>query len=88
MQLQLGTFVNTIKRILDVLHGRIENMMKSQALSLTGDNKTVYGEQMNGIVVLLRKKYKNYIQAIVEKLITNVSLVCNIRKNISSSLKI
>ncbi|KAF8410912.1 hypothetical protein HHK36_003449 [Tetracentron sinense] len=70
---QLGTFLNTIKRILDVLHCRVEDILKSWAsyLPVIGDKKFVFGEQMNGITVLLRTKYKNYMQATIEKLITN-----------------
>lgn len=72
---QLGIFLNTIKRILDVLHCRIEDKLKSWAsyLPANGDSKTNFGEQMNAITVLLRTKYKNYIQAIVVKLAGNVS---------------
>ena len=72
---QLGTFLNTIKRILDVLHCRIEDILKSWAsyLPVIGDRKSLFGEQMNGITVLLRTKYKNYIQATVGKLVNNVS---------------
>ncbi|XP_039124008.1 uncharacterized protein LOC120260571 isoform X2 [Dioscorea cayenensis subsp. rotundata] len=70
---QLGTFLNTVKRMLDVLHTRVEEKLKSWAsyLTLVRDGNPVFGEQMNGIVVLLRKKYKKYVEAIVEKLISN-----------------
>lgn len=71
---QLGTFLNTIKRILDVLHCRIEDILKAWALYLpvNGEKKSSFGEQMNGVTVLLRTKYKNYMQAIVVKLASNV----------------
>ncbi|KAJ4980949.1 hypothetical protein NE237_031786 [Protea cynaroides] len=70
---QLGTFLNTIKRILDVLHCRVEDILKSWAscLPTIGDKKSIFGEQLNGITVMLRTKYKNYMQATVEKLIIN-----------------
>ncbi|XP_072963151.1 uncharacterized protein [Typha angustifolia] len=69
---QLGTFLNSIKRILDVLHSRVENILKSWAAYLTiADGNAVFGEQMNAITVMLRKKYKKYLQAIVEKLVSN-----------------
>ena len=72
---QLGTFLNTMKRILDVLHSRVEEILRSWAacLPVMGDKKSLFGEQMNGITVLLRTKYKNYLQAIVGKFISNVS---------------
>jgi len=37
-----------------------------------GDKKTLFGEQMNGITVLLRTKYKTYLQAIIGDLVNNV----------------
>ncbi|XP_024928474.2 uncharacterized protein LOC107416811 [Ziziphus jujuba] len=69
---QLGTFLNTMKRILDVLHCRVEDILKSWAsvLPVMGDKK--FGEQMNGTTVLLRTKYKNYLQATVGKLVSNL----------------
>ncbi|XP_075506452.1 uncharacterized protein LOC142543220 [Primulina tabacum] len=71
---QLGIFLNTMKRILDVLHCRIEDKLKSWAsyLPMNGDSKSTFGEQMNAITVLLRTKYKNYVQAIVVKLAANL----------------
>eukprot|EP00257_Ricinus_communis_P019201 XP_015578120.1 uncharacterized protein LOC8288297 isoform X1 [Ricinus communis] len=71
---QLGIFLNTIKRILEVLHCRVEGILKSWAsyLPVMGDRKSLFGEQMNGITVLLRTKYKNYLQATVEKLVNNM----------------
>uniref|UniRef100_A0A7N0VD54 Uncharacterized protein n=1 Tax=Kalanchoe fedtschenkoi TaxID=63787 RepID=A0A7N0VD54_KALFE len=77
---QLGIFLNTIKRIVDVLHFRVEDILKSWAsyLHLNGDKKS-YGEQMNEITVLLRTKYKNYMQAIVGKLMTNLQANRNTR---------
>uniref|UniRef100_A0A0D3F219 Uncharacterized protein n=1 Tax=Oryza barthii TaxID=65489 RepID=A0A0D3F219_9ORYZ len=69
---QLGTFMNTVKRMLDVLHCRVEDSLKSWAAYLTITNgNAVFGEQMNSITVMLRKKYKKYLQAIVEKLVSN-----------------
>ncbi|XP_025667604.1 uncharacterized protein [Arachis hypogaea] len=71
---QLGIFFNTIKRILDVLHCRVEDILKSWAscLPVMGDKKTLFGEQMNGITVLLRTKYKTYLQAIIGNLVNNL----------------
>ncbi|KAI5662135.1 hypothetical protein M9H77_21458 [Catharanthus roseus] len=78
---QLGTFLNTIKRILDVLHCRIEDILKAWALYLpvNGEKKSSFGEQMNGVTVLLRTKYKNYMQAIVVKLASNIQASRNTR---------
>ncbi|KAK7843693.1 hypothetical protein CFP56_012046 [Quercus suber] len=78
---QLGIFLNTMKRILDVLHCRVEEILKSWAacLPVMGDKKSLFGEQMNGITVLLRTKYKNYLQAIVGKFISNMQANRNTR---------
>ncbi|XP_022943284.1 uncharacterized protein LOC111448102 [Cucurbita moschata] len=80
---QLGMFLNTIKRILDVLHIRVEGILKSWAsyMPVVGDKKSLFGEQMNGITVLLRTKYKNYLQATVGK------LICNMQGNRNTRLK-
>ncbi|XP_057440849.1 uncharacterized protein LOC130732865 [Lotus japonicus] len=71
---QLGIFLNTMKRILEVLHCRVEDILNSWAsyLPVMGDKKTLFGEQMNGITVLLRTKYKTYLQAIIGNLVNNI----------------
>ncbi|KAH9793921.1 Portal protein [Citrus sinensis] len=87
---QLGTFLNTIKRILDILHCRVEDILKSWASCLpsVGDKKSLFGEQMNGVTVLLRTKYKNYLQAIVEQLVSNMQANRNTRlKRILEEIK-
>eukprot|EP01018_Ginkgo_biloba_P025795 Gb_04081 [translate_table: standard] len=75
---QLGMFFNTIKRILDVLHPKIDTQLRSWASCLpvpgSGDRKIVFGEQLNGITVMLRAKYKSFLQAIVEKLADNTQV--------------
>uniref|UniRef100_K3YPK3 Uncharacterized protein n=1 Tax=Setaria italica TaxID=4555 RepID=K3YPK3_SETIT len=77
---QLGAFMNTVKRMLDMLHCRVEDILKSWAayLTITSGN-TVFGEQMNSITVMLRKKYKNYLKAIVDKLVSNAQANRNTR---------
>ncbi|XP_024318268.1 uncharacterized protein LOC100844890 isoform X2 [Brachypodium distachyon] len=78
---QLGTFMNTVKRMLDVLHCRIEDILKSWAAYLTISNgNTVFGEQMNSITVMLRKKYKKYLQAIVEKIASDANRTTRLKR--------
>ncbi|XP_057834399.1 uncharacterized protein LOC131044935 isoform X2 [Cryptomeria japonica] len=71
----LGLFLNTIKRILDALHPKVEIQLRSWAscvlTPVAGDKKLVFGEQLNGITVMLRTKYKTFLQAIVERLADN-----------------
>jgi hypothetical protein len=75
MYLQLGTFMNTLKRMTDVLHCWVEEMMQPWAPLLTvSDEITPFGEHMNSISVVLKQKYKKYLQAVVKKLLSNVSV--------------
>ncbi|KAL9251281.1 hypothetical protein AKJ16_DCAP03463 [Drosera capensis] len=71
---ELGTFLNTVKRILEVLHVRVEDRLKPWAscLPTDGDSKSSFGEQMTGFTVLLRTKYKTYIHGVVAKLYRNL----------------
>lgn len=71
---QLGIFLNTIKRILDVLHCKVEDILKSWAscLPAMGDKKLLFGEQINGVTVLLKTKYKTYLQAVIGNLVNNM----------------
>ncbi|KAJ0052673.1 hypothetical protein Pint_01782 [Pistacia integerrima] len=87
---QLGTFLNTIKRILDILHCKVKDILKSWAsyLPVVGDKKSLFGEQMNEVTVLLRTKYKTYLQATVEKLVSNMQTNRNTRlKRILEEIK-
>lgn len=79
-----------MKRILDVLHCRVEDILKNWAsvLPVIGDKKSLFGEQMNAVTVLLRTKYKNYLQATVGKLISNVSFILNITLEVSNLNKL
>jgi hypothetical protein len=69
---QLGVFLNTIKRLLDILRPKIENKMKSWVACLPMPAELSFGERLNEVTVLLRAKYKNFLQAIIEKLFDNV----------------
>lgn len=74
---QLGAFMNTVKRMLDVLDCQVEDILKSWATYLTiSSGNTVFGEQMNSITVML-KKYKKYLQAIVDKFVSNTQAIRN-----------
>lgn len=74
--LQLGVMLNSIKRLLDTLRPKIEAQMKAWAECLpegAGHGGAVFGERHNEVTIELRAKYKNFLQAIVEKLAENVS---------------
>ncbi|KAL2924660.1 L-amino-acid oxidase [Bienertia sinuspersici] len=71
---ELGTFLNTVKRMVEALHSQIEDILRSWAscLPTVGHKKSSFGEQMNGMTVILKTKYKNYMQALVAKLYSNM----------------
>ncbi|KAG0598827.1 hypothetical protein M758_12G103500 [Ceratodon purpureus] len=69
---QLGVMLNSIKRLLDTLRPKLETQMKAWAELLP--DGAVFGERHNEVTIELRAKYKNYLQAIVEKLAGNSRL--------------
>ncbi|KAH0450822.1 hypothetical protein IEQ34_021514 [Dendrobium chrysotoxum] len=73
---ELGIFLNTMKRILDLHHCRVEDILKSAASfwTLASENEN-FGERTNGITIMLRTNYKNYKQAIIKMLVNNVCLL-------------
>jgi hypothetical protein len=73
---QLGVMLNSIKRLLDTLRPNLETQMKAWAACLPeGHGGAIFGERLNEVTIELRAKYKNFLQAIVEKLADNVSVL-------------
>ncbi|KAG8059356.1 hypothetical protein GUJ93_ZPchr0002g23236 [Zizania palustris] len=71
----LGILLNTMKRLLDVLRPRIESHLKSWSSCLpSGGNTTAIGERLCEVTVTLRAKFRNYMQAVVEKLSENTRM--------------
>ncbi|KAE9615218.1 hypothetical protein Lalb_Chr04g0252951 [Lupinus albus] len=71
---ELGIFLNSLKRMLDVLRPRIESHFKSWGSCLPNNGNTAPGERLSEVTVMLRTKFRNYLQAIVEKLVENTKL--------------
>lgn len=72
---QLGILLNTMKRLLDVLRPRIESHLRSWSSCIPhGGNSAAIGERLSEVTVTLRAKFRNYMQAVVEKLSENVSV--------------
>lgn len=73
---QLGVMLNSLKRLLDTLRPKMETQMKAWVACLPGEGaghgRVVFGERLNEVTIELRAKYKNFLQAIVEKLADNV----------------
>ena len=68
--------LNSIKRLLDTLRPNLETQMKAWAACLPeGHGGAIFGERLNEVTIELRAKYKNFLQAIVEKLADNVSVL-------------
>ncbi|PQQ10519.1 uncharacterized protein Pyn_37378 [Prunus yedoensis var. nudiflora] len=71
---ELGVLLNSLKRMLDVLRPQIEVQFKSWGSCIPDGGNTVAGERLSEVTVMLRAKFKNYLQAVVEKLAENTKL--------------
>ncbi|KAJ3671797.1 hypothetical protein LUZ60_007876 [Juncus effusus] len=72
---QLGTFMNSLKRIMDTLHNRVKERMRQWAQSMTlNDQNAPFGKNSDDISVMLRKRYEKYLQSIVKKLVNNTNV--------------
>lgn len=72
---QLGILLNSMKRMLDILRPRIEYQLKSWGSCIPDGGTTAPGERLSEVTVMLRTKFRNYLQAVVEKLAENVSII-------------
>ena len=73
---QLGVLLNSMKRMLDVLRPKVEAQFKSWGSCIPdGGNNAVPGERLSEVTVMLRAKFRNYLQAVVEKLVENVGII-------------
>lgn len=72
--LQLGILLNSMKRMLDVLRPKIEIQFKSWGSCIPDGGNTAPGERLSEVTVMLRAKFRSYLQAVVEKLAENVSI--------------
>ncbi|KAF5740162.1 hypothetical protein HS088_TW11G00228 [Tripterygium wilfordii] len=68
---ELGILLNSMKRMLDVLRPKIEAQFKSWGSCIPNGGNTVPGERLSEVTVMLRAKFRNYLQAVVEKLAEN-----------------
>ncbi|XVE86848.1 hypothetical protein DITRI_Ditri18aG0068200 [Diplodiscus trichospermus] len=68
---ELGVLLNSMKRILCLLHSKIESKFKSWCSCTPPGGTATPGERLNEITVMLRANFRSYIQAIVEKLAEN-----------------
>lgn len=68
---ELGILLNTMKRLLDVLRPKVEAQFKAWSQYMPDGGNNVAGEHLNEFTVTLRAKFRNYLQAVVEKLAEN-----------------
>lgn len=84
---ELGILLNSMRRMIDLLRPKIESRFKSWG-SYIPDGGNVPGEHLSEITVMLRAKFKNYLQAVVEKLAENTRMLSMTRlKNIVKGSK-
>lgn len=62
-----------MKRLLDVLRPKVEVILKSWGSCIPDGGTSASGERLSEVTVMLRAKFRNYLQAVVEKLTENVS---------------
>lgn len=61
-----------MKRVLDILRPSVENRFKSWNSYIPDGENRILGERLSEVTVLLRAKFRSYMQALVEKLAENV----------------
>lgn len=71
---ELGVLLNSMKRILDVLRPKIEQQLRSWASCIPDGGNSSPGERLSEVAVMLRSKFRNYLQSVVEKLAENTKL--------------
>ncbi|KAL5982365.1 hypothetical protein ACLOJK_016436 [Asimina triloba] len=72
---ELGILLNTMKRLIDVLLPKIENELKSKgSCQPESTRSSTFGERLSEVAVMQRAKFRNYLQAVVEKLSKNTQL--------------
>ncbi|CAI0447971.1 unnamed protein product [Linum tenue] len=71
---ELGILLNSMKRMLDILRPKIETRFKSWGTCIPDGGNTLPGERLSEVTVMLRSKFRSYLQAVVEKLAENTKL--------------
>ncbi|KAL8229027.1 hypothetical protein R6Q57_013927 [Mikania cordata] len=84
---ELGTLFNSMKKMLDVRQPEIEKQFKSHSSCISQSENPVPGELLSEVTVMMRTKFRNYMQASVEKLAGNTRLqnATNLKKVIQEA---
>ncbi|KAL0667308.1 hypothetical protein Bca4012_030012 [Brassica carinata] len=71
---ELGILLNSVKRMLDVLRPDIEAQFQAWSSCVPDGRNSAPGDRLSEVTVMLRAKFRSYLQAIVEKLVENSKL--------------
>ncbi|XP_022889843.1 uncharacterized protein LOC111405269 isoform X1 [Olea europaea var. sylvestris] len=71
---ELGILLNSMKRMVEVLCPKIEHKLKARGSCIPDRSHAPPGDRLSEITVMLRSKFRNYLQAVVEKLVENTRL--------------
>ncbi|GER26185.1 maturase K [Striga asiatica] len=71
---ELGIVLNSMKRMLDILRPQIESKLKQWGYSMPETGNMVPGERLSEVTVMIRSKFRAYVQAVIEKLVGNTKL--------------
>ncbi|KAL8549227.1 hypothetical protein ACS0TY_008177 [Phlomoides rotata] len=71
---ELGVLLNSMKRMLDMLLPPIEEQMKSWGSCIPDTGNMIPGESLSEVTVMIRSKFRAYVQAVLDKLIENTKL--------------
>ncbi|KAJ6391439.1 hypothetical protein OIU77_025420 [Salix suchowensis] len=72
---ELGILLNSMKRMLDVLRPKIETQFKAWGSCMPNGGHAAPGECLSEVTVMLRAKFRSYLQAVVEKLATKLKKI-------------
>ncbi|PIN16970.1 hypothetical protein CDL12_10361 [Handroanthus impetiginosus] len=71
---ELGVLLNSMKRMLDTLRPQIEAQVKSWGSCIPESGNVIPGECLSEVTVMIRSKFRAYVQAVIEKLVENTKL--------------
>ncbi|KAK6150355.1 hypothetical protein DH2020_015287 [Rehmannia glutinosa] len=71
---ELGVVLNSMKRMLEILRPQIESQLKMWGSCMPESGNMVPGERLSEITVMIRSKFRAYVQAVIDKLVENSKL--------------
>ncbi|CAA0831813.1 Unknown protein [Striga hermonthica] len=71
---ELGGHLNSMKRMLDTLRPQIQAQLKLWGSCIPESENMVPGECLSEVTVMIRSKFRAYVQAVVDKLVENTKL--------------